>query len=222
MLPVRLALRPRGLAAGTVGPVSRVYPEITAELSDWIARQSLFFVATAPLSPEGSVNLSPKGPIGSLRVLGPAEVAYLDIVGSGVETAAHLEENGRVTLMLCAFDGPPRILRLYGRGTVVWAEDPAFDALRRRCAFDEPAVDATRRAIVHVRVTRIADACGFGVPLMDFRSHRGNADRWAKGKLARGGVAAIIAYKRRKNRTSIDGLPAWPGTGQGPPEGKGT
>src|SRR3954452_1394247 len=110
--------------------MGKVYDAIDDKLAAWIARQPLFFVGTAPLDADGHVNVSPKGPIGSLRVVGPHEVAYLDIVGSGAETAAHLRENGRIVVMLCAFAGPPRILRLHGRGEVVWAEDPEFDALR--------------------------------------------------------------------------------------------
>src|SRR3954449_1112541 len=128
---------------------------------DWIARQALFFVGTAPLDGDGHVNVSPKGPIGSLRVVGPHEVGYLDIVGSGAETAAHLQENGRIVVMLCAFSGPPRIVRLHGRGTVVWSEDPEFDALLAAMAFDEPVVPEARRAIIRVAVTRVADSCGF-------------------------------------------------------------
>src|SRR3954468_19107319 len=121
--------------------MGKVYEAIDDKLAAWIARQPLFFVGTAPLDGEGHVNVSPKGPIGSLRVVGPHEGAYLDIVGSGAETAAHLRENGRIVVMLCAFAGPPRILRLHGRGEVVWAEDPEFDALRARLAFDdEPEV----------------------------------------------------------------------------------
>src|SRR5918998_1837787 len=104
--------------------MARIYGELDDQLREWIGRQRLFFVATAPLAPEGHVNLSPKGPIGTLRVLGPREVAYLDVIGSGAETMAHLEENGRVCLMLCAFDGPPRIVRLHGTGSVVRAGEP--------------------------------------------------------------------------------------------------
>ena len=96
------------------------------DLRDWIARQSLFFVGTAPLGGDGHVNLSPKGPIGTLCVLGPHDVAYLDLIGSGAETIAHLRENGRIVVMLCAFEGPPRILRLHGRGEVVMPPDPAL------------------------------------------------------------------------------------------------
>jgi hypothetical protein len=190
--------------------MGKVYDAIDDKLAAWIGRQPLFFVGTAPLDADGHVNVSPKGPIGTLRVVGPHEVAYLDIVGSGAETAAHLQENGRIVIMLCAFDGPPRILRLHGRGEVVWAEDPAFDALRERLAFAEPEVDQLRRAIIRVHVTRVADACGFGVPLMDHAGERSNAARWARGKLAKGGPAALEDYKNDKNTSSIDGLPAWP------------
>src|SRR3954447_21052712 len=154
--------------------MGKVYDGIDDKLAAWIAAQQMFFVGTAPLDADGHVNVSPKGPIGSLRVAGPHEVAYLDVVGSGAETAAHLRENGRIVIMLCAFSGRPRIVRLHGRGTVVWAEMPEFDALREALAFEEPEVEATRRAIVRVSVTRVADACGFGVPLMDFQGSRAN------------------------------------------------
>lgn len=191
--------------------MGRIYPEIDDKLAAWIAKQPLYFVGTAPLHAEGHVNVSPKGPIGTLRVIGPHELAYLDLVGSGAETAAHLQENGRIVVMLCAFDGPPRILRLHGRGEVIWAEDARFEPLRAALAFDEPEVDVTRRAIVRVDVTRIADACGFGVPLMDYVDSRANATKWAEGKLRKDGPQAMDIYKTVKNTTSIDGLPAWPG-----------
>jgi hypothetical protein len=190
--------------------VGRIYEHIDEALSRWIAAQPMFFVGSAPLDGDGHVNVSPKGPIGTLRVLGPTEVAYLDVVGSGAETAAHLHENGRIVIMLCAFSGAPRILRLHGRGQVVWAEDPAFAALLEQMDFDEPEVAASRRAIVRVEVTRVADSCGFGVPLMDVVAERPNATKWAKGKLAKGGPGAIDDYKTTKNQHSIDGLPAWP------------
>jgi hypothetical protein len=190
--------------------VGKVYERIDDHWRDWIARQSMFFVGTAPLDGDGHVNISPKGPIGSLRVIDDHTVAYLDVVGSGIETVGHLRENGRIVVMLCAFQGPPRILRLHGRGEVVWAEDPEFDALRAGLAFDEPEVDELRRAIVRVRVTRVADACGFGVPVMEEVGARPNATAWARGKLTKDGPAAIETYKKAKNTTSIDGLPAWP------------
>jgi hypothetical protein len=190
--------------------MGRIYEQIDAPLAAWIAQQPMYFVATAPLDGDGHVNVSPKGPIGTLRVVSPTEVAYLDLVGSGAETAAHLQENGRIVIMLCAFDGAPRILRLYGRGSVLWSEDDGFDAQREALDFEEPEVDVTRRAIIRVDVTRIADACGFGVPLMDFVDTRANATKWARGKLRKDGPDAMAIYKTAKNTESIDGLPAWP------------
>lgn len=194
--------------------MARTFGAIDDALAAWIARQPLFFVGTAPLDADGHVNVSPKGPIGTLRVVSPTEVAYLDVVGSGAETAAHLRENGRIVVMLCAFSGPPRIVRLHGRGSVVWAEDPAFAPLLAQLAFEEPAVPESRRAIVRVDVTRVAESCGFGVPLMEHAGERPNGDRWARGKLAKHGPDALHAYKAEKNARSIDGLPAW-----APPQG---
>src|SRR5437764_4674461 len=112
--------------------MAKVFDGIDDHLRDWIGRQRLFFVGTAPLSPDGHVNLSPKGPIGSLRVLDPHTVAYLDVIGSGAETIAHLRENGRIVMMICAFEGPPRILRLHGRGRVVTPDDAEYAALLAR------------------------------------------------------------------------------------------
>jgi hypothetical protein len=193
--------------------VGRTYSRIDDALARWIAAQPMFFVGTAPLDPDGHVNVSPKGPIGTLRIVSPTEVAYLDLVGSGAETAAHVQENGRIVVMLCAFAGAPRIVRLHGRGDVVWAEDPRFAALAETMAFDEPEVAESQRAIVRVDVTRIADSCGFGVPLMEHVGERPNAGKWARGKLAKGGPDALDAYKRDKNQHSIDGLPAWSPSG---------
>ena len=119
--------------------MGRIYERIDEHQRAWIARQAMFFVATAPLDADGHVNLSPKGPIGSLRVLDDHTVAYLDIVGSGAETIAHLRENGRIVVMLCAFDGPPRILRLHGRGEVVEAGDARFVELLAQADFEQPA-----------------------------------------------------------------------------------
>src|SRR3954453_14457776 len=126
---------------------------------DWIARQALFFVGTAPLDEDGHINISPKGPIGSLCVLDAHTVAYLDVFGSGTETIAHLRENARIVVMLCAFEGPPRILRLHGRGEVVQAGEPRFDELFELCDFDETGPPEARRAVVVVHVERIADSC---------------------------------------------------------------
>jgi Pyridoxamine 5'-phosphate oxidase len=188
--------------------MAKVFDEIDEHLRSWIAKQTLFFIASAPRAEDGHVNVSPKGPIGTLRVLGPATVAYLDIIGSGAETIAHVRENGRIVVMLCAFEGPPRIVRLHGRGEIVVPGDPRFDELLERCAFDEPAAPQARRAIVLVEVTRIGDSCGYGVPLMSYEGQRPHTDAWAEKKLRVGGEDALIEYQREKNTTSLDGLPA--------------
>jgi Pyridoxamine 5'-phosphate oxidase len=168
----------------------------------------LFFVGTAPLDADGHVNVSPKGPIDSLRVIGPTKVAYLDVVGSGAETIAHLRENGRIVIMLCAFSGPPRILRLHGRGEVVLAGEERFDELLDLCRFAEPEAPEARRAVVVVEVERIADSCGYGVPLMSYTGSRPHVDLWAAKKLRVGGPEALLDYQREKNSRSIDDLPA--------------
>ena len=188
--------------------MGRVFDGIDEQLRTWIASQSLFFVATAPSSDEGRVNVSPKGPIGTLRVLDASTVAYLDTVGSGAETIAHLRENGRIVIMLCAFEGPPRILRLHGRGEVVIASEPRFTELIERVDFQEPASPEARRSIVVVDVARVADSCGYGVPLMSYEGERPHADAWASKKLRVGGPGALLDYQRDKNAHSIDGLPA--------------
>jgi hypothetical protein len=188
--------------------MGKVFTEINDQLQHWIASQSLFFVGTAPLAGDGHVNLSPKGPIDTLKVLDPHTVAYLDLVGSGAETVAHLRENGRIVIMLCAFDGPPRIVRLHGRGEVVMAADPAFGELLAGGDFPEPAVSQARRAIVKVCVERIADSCGYGVPLMRYEGARPHQDLWAAKRIRVGGEDALVEYQREKNSHSIDGLPA--------------
>ena len=188
--------------------MGKVFDEIDEHLSGWIGRQSMFFVGTAPSGDSGRVNVSPKGPIGTLRVLGPTTLAYLDTVGSGAETIAHLRENGRIVIMLCAFEGPPRILRLHGRGEPILAADPRFEELRDRCEFVEPAVPEARRGIVVVEVERIADSCGYAVPLMSYEGERPHADAWAAKKLRTGGPEALVRYQEEKNGRSIDGLPA--------------
>src|SRR4051795_10480843 len=147
--------------------MGKVFDAIDDRLAAWIGRQRMFFVGTAPSGSGGHVNISPKGPIESLRVLGPHEGAYQDVIGSGAETIAHLRENGRIVVMLCAFEGPPRIVRLHGRGEVVLPADARFGPLLAEAAFEETTVPEARRAIVLVEVTRIASSCGYGVPLMD-------------------------------------------------------
>jgi hypothetical protein len=179
--------------------MGKVFDEIDEKLAAWIGRQRMFFVGTAPSGDSGHVNVSPKGPIESLRILDPHTVAYLDVIGSGAETIAHLRDNGRIVVMLCAFDGPPRILRLHGRGTVLAAD--AVD-------FDVAPPPGTERAIIRVDVERIADSCGYGVPVMEFVGPRPQYERWAETKLRKGGEHALDEYMAEKNAVSIDGLPA--------------
>src|SRR4051795_5500756 len=143
--------------------MGKIYEEIDAGMKAFIGRQHVFFVGTAPTSPEGHLNLSPKG-LDTFRILGPRTVAYLDLTGSGIETVAHLRENGRLTILFCAFEGRPKILRLYGRGRAVEPGDPEWDALIGRF----PPYPGTRSVVV-VDVARIADSCGFAVPLYEYR-----------------------------------------------------
>jgi len=181
--------------------VGRVHAEIDEKLAAWIERQHLFFVATAPLAADGHVNVSPKGDLRWFRILGPKEIAYLDFVGSGAETIAHARENGRIVVMLCAFEGPPRIVRLYGRASVFLPGNTAFGELIER--FDPP--EHAVRSLIQIEVDRIADSCGYGVPLMSFDGKRPQFDKWAAKKAREGGFEAYIA---EKNAESIDGLPA--------------
>ncbi len=177
--------------------MGKVYGHINDALAAWIHRQRVFFVATAPLAADGHVNCSPKGGDG-FRVIGPRTVAYQDVTGSGIETIAHLKENGRIVVMFCAFEGSPTILRLYGRGEVITPEHTEFAVLLAQ--FSERT---GTRALIRVHVTRVSDSCGFGVPLFDYRSDRDGLEQWAKSK----GPAALTEYQRAKNARSIDGLP---------------
>jgi len=188
--------------------VAKVFDGIDERQRAWIAAQPLFFVGTAPLAADGHVNVSPKGPIGSLRVLDEHTVAYLDGVGSGSETIAHLRENGRIVVMLCAFEGPPRILRLHGRGTLYLPGDEGFDALLAECRFDDPSIPEARRSIVRVDVTRVSDSCGYGVPLMSYEGRREHAEAWAAKRVRVHGPDALRDYQEEHNTVSIDGLPA--------------
>jgi len=181
---------------------------IDERMTAWIGRQRLFFVATAPRD-GGRVNLSPKGPIETLRVLGPDRVAYLDRIGSGAETAAHLRDDGRITIMLCAFEGPPRIVRLHGRGTFVAADDPDFAQRLAQTGLDDVDLPEVHRAIVDVAVERVSDSCGYGVPLMAYEGPRDQTERWARTKLRKEGPEAMRRYVEERNATSIDGLPAF-------------
>jgi Pyridoxamine 5'-phosphate oxidase len=188
--------------------MGKVFEEIDGRLAGWIARQAMFFVGSAPLSGDGRVNISPKGPIGSLAVLGPDRIAYLDVVGSGAETIAHLRENGRIVVMFCAFEGPPRIVRLHGRGSFVQADDERFGALMEECGFDQPPVPESRRAVIEVCVERVADSCGYGVPLMSYEGEREHQALSSAKRVRVHGTEAYRDYQREKNTESIDGLPA--------------
>jgi hypothetical protein len=190
--------------------MGKVYERIDDHWRDWIARQSMFFVATAPLDGDGHVNVSPKGPIGSLKVVDDHTVAYLDVVGSGAETIAHLRENGRIVVMLCSFEGPPRILRLHGRGDIVLPEDKAYGELIKSFDFDSPSIEESNRSIVVVHVTRIADSCGYGVPEMAYEGTRPHHVKTSEKKLRTMGAEKYEELKREKNAESIDGLPAIP------------
>jgi hypothetical protein len=186
--------------------MGQVFEGLDDELRGFIAAQQVFFVATAPLAADGHVNLSPKG-LDTFRVLGPGQVAYLDLTGSGVETVAHLRENGRITIMFCAFAGPPRILRLYGRGHAIGPGDEDWSRLARLFP-EHPGV----RSVVLVDLERVADSCGYGVPLFEFADHRKQLAAWA----GRMGVEGVARYQRQRNHESIDGLPGLRGGG-GPP-----
>jgi len=188
--------------------MGRVYDVIDNATERWLSRQPIFFVATAPDDPDGHVNLSPKGAAGAFRVLGPTRVAYVDLVGSGVETAAHLRQNGRIVLMFCAFTGPPKIVRLHGQGRVVPEEDQEFAALLPRFALDDDAL-ALARGIVVVETTRISDSCGFVVPRMDLVSQRDQLMRWGEQQRAKNGDAWKERYVTANNARSIDGLPGY-------------
>jgi len=188
--------------------MAKVFDEIGDHLREWIGRQPLFFVATAPLDPEGHVNVSPKGPIGSFAVIGPRQVAYLDVNGSGVETVAHLRENGRVCVMFCAFEGPPRIVRLHGRGEALLAGDPRFAGLLERAGFEDASIPEARRSMILIEVTRVSDSCGYGVPLMSFEGHRPHHALSSAKKVRTMGLEGYEDFQRERGRRSLDGLPA--------------
>ena len=176
--------------------MATLHDTITPELTAWIGKQKIFFVSTAPLANDGHVNCSPKG-LDSFRVLGPRCVAYLDLTGSGIETIAHLRENGRIVLMFCAFEGPPKIVRLHGRGTVLTPGKASFNELRPNFP-DAPGV----RSIITIEVTRISASCGYGVPMFDSVKDRDHLIKYNAAK----GEDALSTYRRTKNALSVDGL----------------
>ncbi|MEU7869368.1 pyridoxamine 5'-phosphate oxidase family protein [Dactylosporangium sp. NPDC049140] len=179
----------------------KVHERIDGRLQAFLAAQPMFFVATAPSGSGGHVNLSPKGMAGTFVVLGEHRVAYLDYHGSGAETIAHLEENGRITLMFCAFQGPPNIVRLHGRGRAVPVTSPEYAGLLR--VFPEPPDTHAVRAVIDVTVERVSDSCGFAVPLM---AYEGDRDLLIRAHERRTD-ADLAEYRRVKNAASIDGWP---------------
>lgn len=179
----------------------KLYDKIDDKMREFIAAQKLFFVATAPLSEDGHVNVSPKG-YDSFVVMDDYTVAYLDLGGSGIETQAHLQENGRITIMFCAFEGKANILRLYGKGEAFDFDHPRFEELRSLFAHIGNA-----RAVIVIHVTRIADSCGFAVPFMDYVSERDQLKRVHANRSAE----EFKAKRYDTNAESIDGLPGLTG-----------
>jgi hypothetical protein len=177
--------------------MGKEYQEIDGHIQRWIERQHVFFVSTAPLADDGRINCSPKG-LDSLRVLGPRQVAYVDIGGSGIETVAHLKENGRVVIMLCAFEGPPKIFRFYGHGRPVESHDADFEKLVPMF----PPMPAIRNFIV-VDIECIRDSCGYGVPLYEFSRERESLKNWCESK----SEDELLRYRVERNAQSLDGLP---------------
>jgi hypothetical protein len=180
--------------------MGKVYEEIDDKIREFLLAQKIFFVATAPSGSEGHVNVSPKGLSGSFIVLGPLKVAYLEYGGSGIETIAHLRDNGRIVLMACAFDGPPKIVRLHGRGHEVLWDDPAFAGLLAQ--FPGPVHPGARSVIV-IDVDRVSDSCGFGVPLMEYVGDRDLLVQFWDHKTEQ----ERLDYLATRNAHSIDGAP---------------
>jgi hypothetical protein len=183
-----------------MGGMGQVYATLDERLAAFVAAQHVFFVATAP-EQGGHVNLSPKGYRDTFAVLGPTTVAYLDLTGSGVETIAHVRQNGRITLMFCAFEGPPRIVRLYGRGRVAVPGDDDWAELVGRF----PAHAGTR-AVVVVDLDRVADSCGYAVPFLEYAGERDVLERSHQNK----GPDRLVTYRAERNAESIDGLDGLP------------
>ena len=177
--------------------MGKEFQQIDERIQRWIEGQRMFFVSTAPLADDGRVNCSPKG-LDSLRVLGPHRIAYADIGGSGIETVAHLKENGRIVIMMCAFDGPPKIFRFYGHGRPVELHDPEFDELVAEFA-ELPAI----RNLVVVEIDCIRDSCGYGVPLYEFKAERDSLGNWCQSKTGE----EMLEYQLANNARSLDGLP---------------
>ena len=185
--------------------MGKTFERIDSSIRDWVSRQRMFFVATAPTASGGHVNLSPKGH-DSFRILDDHTVAYRDLTGSGIETIAHVRENGRIVVMFCAFEGPPKIVRFHGRGEVLEPDHPEFESLAEVFENDgtlTPAEIKGTRAFIRVQVTRVSDSCGYSVPLYDYVSDRDVLLKWNDNK----GESGVKDYQQEKNLKSIDGLP---------------
>ncbi len=174
-----------------------LYDGITPALAEWLGQQRVFFVATAPLAADGLLNCSPKG-MDTFRILGPREVVYLDLTGSGIETVAHLRENGRIIFTFCAFEGSPKIVRLHGTGEVVTEGVPDFEALRALF----PGYPGAR-AVVRAALTRVSSSCGYAIPRYDYAGERDTLARWAESR----GPEGLTQYRHENNVRSLDGLP---------------
>lgn len=178
--------------------MGKTYETIDEKLAAWIREQQMFFVSTAPLAGDGLVNCSPKGGAGTFTLLDERTVAYLDFTGSGVETIAHLKENGRIVIMFCAFTGPANIVRFHGKGEVIEQHHADFPALRARFP-DYPGV----RSIIRVNVERVSDSCGYGVPRYEYLGQRDTLQKHAEHL----GPEGVRDYQINRNRQSLDGLP---------------
>ncbi|MGH2945068.1 MAG: pyridoxamine 5'-phosphate oxidase family protein [Solirubrobacteraceae bacterium] len=186
--------------------MAKVFPEIGDGLRAFIEAQPVFFVGTAPSGSDGHVNVSPKGGRGLFRVTGPHGFAYVDLIGSGIETVAHLRDNGRIVVMFASFEGPPKIVRLHGRGRVVQQADEGFAGLLAGFEVSEEQLRSVR-SIVAIDVTRVSDSCGFVVPRMSYEGERDQLYRYADNRIRKLGPDAMQAYCDAENAESLDGLP---------------
>ena len=172
-------------------------PVLDSSQIAFIRKSPLFFVATAPLSSDGHINCSPRPVDSRFFVNSASEIGWLDLVGSGVETVAHLKENGRIVAMFCSFSEQPQVLRIHGTGQVFEPGHVRFEEITSGSPY-EPGV----RAVIIIRIERVSTSCGYGVPMMNFVSHRSTIDEWLELK----GTKGLDAYKRKNNSSSIDGL----------------
>ena len=188
--------------------MGRTYDTIDPSIQKWLEKQPMFFVATAPNDPAGHVNVSPKGGAGVFRVLDAQTIAYVDLVGSGAETVSHLQENGRIVVMFCAFTGAPKIMRFHGAGRSIPEDAPEYRELLAGFTLDDEQRPLAR-GIVVVEVTRISDSCGFGVPRMEMVAERDQLLRWSETRLEKDGPDWKARYMAANNTASIDGLPGY-------------